>query len=240
MKSMEHRLWFLLFMTLGNGLVAMLLLLYGTEPTVRLLSLPLRYILIGPAVVVAYAFAMVVAVSSLLTPAMSDDYVLRLKRRLISNVWVFWTILRLGASLFFIGVADLIWICITAYYSLYSQSVQLGVFEDRFGILLGLMNLIVLTKVFLSFIYNRVSRKWPVVLIDGLASLAVALILSGVMVISPFNGLMPIWIVLVLRLIMGAFMVVQATDAAARIARSAEYRIVEKQIYRDILSDMEK
>ena len=239
---MEHRLWFLLFTTLGNGLVVMLLLLYGIEPTVRLLSLPLRYILIGPAIIVAYAFAMVVAVSSLLTPAMSDEYALRLKRRLISGAWIYWTLLRLGTSLFFIGVADLIWICVTAYYSLHSQSAQLNVFVDRFGILLGLLNLIVLVKIFLSFVYSQVSRKWPVVLIDGLASLAISLILADVMIISPFNGLLPIWIVLMLRLIMGAFIVVQATDTVARITRAAEYRTIEKQINEEVfqISILEK
>lgn len=230
MKSMEHRLWFLLFVTIGNGLVALLLLLSGIEPAVSLWSLPLRYMLIGPAILAAYAFAVIVAVASLLTPAMSESYIVALKRRLISPTWLVWSVIRLAASIILIGLTDLIWVGLTVYYSLSSQHASLEVFINYFGVLLGIMNLILVVKVFLVYIYGMVSRKWVVVVIDGFASLAIALVLACIMVVSPFNGLLPYSMVLGLRLIMGAFLVVQATDAAARITRASEYRFAERNM----------
>ena len=231
---MEHRLWFLLFVTIGNGLVVLLLLLSGIEPAMRMWSLPLRYLLIGPAIAAAYLFALVVAIASRMTPEMSEGYLISLKRRLISPTWMLWSLVRLVGSLILIGIADLIWIGITVYYSLSGQQVALNVFINQFGILLCIMNLILVIKVFLVYIYGKVSRKWLVVLIDGLASLTIAITLAGVMIISPFNGLLPYSIVLLLRLIMGAFLVMQATDAAARITRASEYRFAEKKLREEV------
>jgi hypothetical protein len=236
MKSMEHRLWFLLFVTMGNALVVLVLLLSGTEPAVRLLSLPLRYLLIGPAIVAAYTFALIVALASLLTPAMSESYLIGLKRRLISPTWFIWPAIRLAASIILIGITDLIWVGLTAYYSLSGQHASLDVFINYFGVLLGIMNLIMVIKVFLTYIYGIVSRKWVVVAIDGFASLAIALVLACVMVVSPFDGLLPYFLVMGLRLIMGAFLVVQAADAAARITRSSEYRFVERNMREELFS----
>ena len=223
-------MWFLLFVTLGNSLVVLLLLLSGIEPAMRLWSLPLRYLLIGPAIAAAYLFALVVVLASVLTTEMPESYLIKLKKRLISPTWLVWSMTRLVGSLILIGMTDLIWVGITVYYSLSGQQAALSVFINQFGILLCIMNLILVIKVFLVYIYGKVSRKWLVVLIDGLASLTVAVTLAGVMIISPFNGLLPYWIVLLLRLIMGAFLVAQATDAAARITRASEYRFAEKKL----------
>lgn len=234
MKSMEHRLWFLLFVTIGNGLVVLLLLLSGIEPAMRVWSLPLRYLLIGPAIAAAYLFALIVALASVMTPEMSEKYLVNLKKRLISPAWLVWSIARLVGSLILIGMTDLIWVGITAYYSLSGQQEALSVFINQFGILLCIMNLILVIKVFLVYIYGKVSRKWLVVLIDGFASLAIAMILAGVIIVSPFNGLLPYLIVLLLRLIMGAFMIAQATDAAARITRSSEYWFAEKKLREEV------
>jgi len=231
---MEHRLWFLLFVTIGNGLVVLLLLLSGIEPAMRVWSLPLRYLLIGPAIATAYLFALIVALASVMTPEMSEKYLVNLKKRLISPAWLVWSIARVVGSLILIGMTDLIWVGITAYYSLSGQQVALSVFINQFGILLCIMNLILVIKVFLVYIYGKVSRKWLVVLIDGFASLAIAVILAGVIIVSPFNGLLPYLIVLLLRLIMGAFMIAQATDAAARITRSSEYWFAEKKLREEV------
>lgn len=231
---MEHRLWFLLFVALGNCMVVLLLLLSGIEPAIRMWSLPLRYAIIGPAVAMAYVFAGIVALASLITPEMSENYLVTLKRRLISPTWLLWSLLRLAGSIILIGIADLIWIGITVYYSLSSQQVALSVFVNQFGVLLGFMNLILVGKIFLVYIYGHVSRKWLVVLIDGFASLAIALTLAGIMIVSPFNGLLPYSIVLLLRLIMGVFLVAQATDAAARITRASEYRYAEKKLREEL------
>lgn len=234
MKSMEHRLWFLLFVTIGNGLLVLLLLLYGLEPAISMWSLPFRYMLIGPAIAAAYLFAGIVVIASLITPAMSESYLLRLKRRLISPTWLVWSLLRLAGSIILLGTMDLIWIGIAVYYTLSSQQVALNTFINYFGVLLGIMNLILVLKVFLVYAYGLVSRKWLVVLIDGFASLAFAFVLAGVMIISPFNSLLPFSIVLLLKLIMGGFLVIQATDAAARITRASEYRFAEKSLHEDL------
>ncbi|CAJ37049.1 hypothetical protein [Methanocella arvoryzae] len=234
MKSMEHRLWFLLFVTLGNGLVVLLLLLHSIEPAISLWSMPFRYILIGPAIATAYLFALAVAVSSLLIPAMADGYLLRLKKRLISPTWLIWSMARLILSLILIVTMDMIWIGIALYYSLSSQHVALDTFINSFGLLLGIMNLILVGKVFLVYIYGHMSSKWPVVLLDGLASLIIALVLACVILISPFDGLLPFSIVLLMRVIMGGFCILQATDAAARITRAFEYRFAEKSLQEDV------
>ncbi len=231
---MEHRLWFLLFVTIGNGLFVLLLLLHSIEPAISFWSLPFRYMLIGPAIGAAYLFALVVAAASLLTPAMPESYLLRLKKRLISPTWLVWSLVRLASSLILIGIMDMIWIGIALYYSLSNQQVALHTFINDFGLLLGIMNLVLVGKVFLVYAYGHVSRKWPMVLADGLASLIIALVLAGIIIISPFNGLLPFSMVLVLRLIMGGFLIIQATDAAARITRASEYRFAEKSLREDL------
>lgn len=233
MKSMEHRLWFLLFVTIGNGLVVLLLLLNGIEPAISLWSLPLRHLLIFPAIAAAYLFAGVVAVSSLTTPAMSEGYLIGLKRRLILPTWLIWAMLRLVCSLILIGVMDMIWIGITVYYTLSSKQVMLDTFVNQFGMLLGILNMVLVIKIFLVYAYGQVTLKWLAVLIDGLCSLTIALVLAGAMIISPFNGLLPFSIVLLLKMIMGGFLVIQATDAAARITRAFEYRFAEKDMYEE-------
>ena len=234
MKSMEHRLWFLLFVTIGNGLFVLLLLLHSIEPAISFWSLPFRYMLIGPAIAAAYLFALVVAGSSLMTRSMPESYLLRLKKRLISPTWLVWSLVRLAGSLLLIGIMDLIWIGIALYYSLSSQQVALHTFINDFGLLLGIMNLVLVGKVFLVYAYGHLNLKWPMVLADGLASLIIALVLAGIIIISPFNGLLPFSMVLVLRLIMGGFLIIQATDAAARITRASEYRFAEKSLREDL------
>lgn len=230
---MEHRLWFLLFVLIGNGLVVLLLLLNGIEPAIRMWSLPLRYMLIGPAALSAYLFAAVVAIASLLTPAMSESYLSGLKKRIVSPTSIVWSVMRLVGSLILIGTTDLIWIGMTVYYTLSTQKVSLDVFINDFGVLLGLLNLILVVKIFLVYISGMVSRKWILVLVDGLMSLSVAVVLAGVMIVSPFNGLLPFSLVLLLRLVMAVFLVAQATDGVARISRASEYRFAEKKLHED-------
>lgn len=230
MKSLEHRLWFLLFMMIGNGLVALLLLFYGTQHLFVLWSVPLRYLVLCPSIIAAYSFAGIVAIVSIVTPAHSDAYVTSIKKKLISPTWLLWSVARAMGSVILLVITDILWIIVTVYNSYKSGVVRTDLFADQFGMLLGVVNLMLVVKIFLIYVYGPSDSKWPIVMTDGFTSLAIAIVLASVMIVAPFNGMMAYPVELLLKLTSGAFFFLQSTDAAARFTRAFEYRHAEKML----------
>jgi hypothetical protein len=228
MKSLAHRLWFLLFAAIGTALLALLLLLYGTAPAVKVWIVPLRFLLLGPAIAGAYIFAIVVAIADWLSPDASELYLLSIRDRVLSKASLFWAAIKVSWSLFLLAAADLLWLAITVYYSAGSYFDLLDAFADRFGMLLGLVNVLLVVKIFTVYAYGSGLPRWQVAMAEGLVSLSMAATLGLIMLVAPFDGVLPFLLVLAQKLVVGAFFFLQAMDAISRLSRALEFRAAER------------
>lgn len=227
MKTLAHRLWFLLFAGIGTALLSLLLLLYGTAPVLIAGAIPLRYLLLGPAVAGAFLFAGIVAVADWLSPGVNETYLFSVKNRLQSQSSLFWAGLKISGSLVLLASADILWAGITFYYSADGSLERLNVFSDRFGLLLGLVNLLLVIKIFVIYAYQTSLPRWQVAAAEGMVSLAMAVTLAAIIVTAPFGGILPFLLLLAQKLIVDVFFFLQAMDAIARISRAAEFRQAE-------------
>jgi hypothetical protein len=228
MKTLPHRLWFLLFIGIGTALLALLLLLYGTAPVLKVWVLPVRYMVLGPAIAGAYLFAAIIFFADMFTSPESPGYQVFLQGRMQTQASLFWAGLKVAWSLGLLACADLLWLAITVYYTAGNEVERLNVFADRFGLLLGTVNLLLVVKVFIVYAYGSSLRRWHVAAIEGLASLVMAGLLATIMLTSPFDGVLPFVLVLLLKVIVGAFFFLQAMDAVGRITRALEWRAVAR------------
>ncbi|MCD1294354.1 hypothetical protein CUJ83_04995 [Methanocella sp. CWC-04] len=217
MKIRQRSFWLNLFLGVGTALLALMLLLDGITS--------FMYLVLLPAIIGSYALAMLIMI--FYRPGDGNEiqdvsFITRLRVRL-SPVLAF---VRTGWLLLMMLGLNAIWAGVIVFYTASGYPDKVDVFTDKFSLLVGAIDLIIVLRICVNLLYaNRFN--WAVMVIDGLLSLIMACALAAILLISPFDGMLPSYIVILLKMIVSVLFFIQLMGGISRLCGTFEFRQME-------------